>query len=393
MSKTLVNNNPGDRNTDATVHIGQLDDRVTEDLLWELMVQAGPVKHVYVPRDRITGKHFGYGFCEFHSELDAAYATRILNMINLFSKPIRLAQSSLDRHPHDVGANLFVGNLAPSVDEKLLYDAFSAFGTILETPHVMREPESDLSKGYGFVKYTTFEASDNAVATMNGQYICNRSIVVQYAFKKDSDGRERHGSQAERLIAQAGSRAKSLSLDERFRPHTMFSDKPASRKTDHRSPVASHTGPPQSSTPNMPPPPHPFSQFGSYPFYQPQITMPSYATYPLYQPYAPYPQQPLAPMGAPMNVSTAYQRFQPAAMAASGPPFSSQHMPNQHSSMRSAPFRPKPSSYRQNVGGNVPTHSTGAGAEQSVGQNTAPVSDTVNPENKEPPSAKMTTDT
>lgn len=32
----------------------------------------------------------------------------------------------------DVGANLFVGNLDPEVDEKLLYDTFSAFGMILQ---------------------------------------------------------------------------------------------------------------------------------------------------------------------------------------------------------------------------------------------------------------------
>ena len=43
----------------------------------------------------------------------------------------------------DIGANLFIGNLDPEIDEKLLYDTFSAFGVILETPkvflHVMRK--------------------------------------------------------------------------------------------------------------------------------------------------------------------------------------------------------------------------------------------------------------
>lgn len=35
-----------------------------------------------------------------------------------------------------MGANLFIGNLDPEVDEKLLYDTFSAFGVILQTPKV-----------------------------------------------------------------------------------------------------------------------------------------------------------------------------------------------------------------------------------------------------------------
>ena len=35
---------------------------------------------------------------------------------------------------------------------------------------------------------------------MNGQYLCNRAITVSYARKKDGGG-ERHGSQAERMMA------------------------------------------------------------------------------------------------------------------------------------------------------------------------------------------------
>jgi len=33
----------------------------------------------------------------------------------------------------EVGANLFIGNLDPEVDEKMLYDTFSTFGMILST--------------------------------------------------------------------------------------------------------------------------------------------------------------------------------------------------------------------------------------------------------------------
>ena len=32
-----------DRNQDATIYCGDLDDRVDEPLLWELFIQAGPV--------------------------------------------------------------------------------------------------------------------------------------------------------------------------------------------------------------------------------------------------------------------------------------------------------------------------------------------------------------
>lgn len=32
-----------ERNQDATVYVGNLDERCTETLVWELMLQAGPV--------------------------------------------------------------------------------------------------------------------------------------------------------------------------------------------------------------------------------------------------------------------------------------------------------------------------------------------------------------
>lgn len=87
-----------------------------------------------------------------------------------------------------VGANLFIGNLDPEVDEKLLYDTFSAFGVVVATPKIMRDPETGNSKGFGFVSFDCFEASDAAIEAMNGQFLCNRSISVAYAYKKDTKG-------------------------------------------------------------------------------------------------------------------------------------------------------------------------------------------------------------
>lgn len=62
---------------------------MTEAILWELFVNAGPVTTVNMPKDRITGTHQGFGFIEFMSEEDADYAIKIMNMIKLFGKPIK----------------------------------------------------------------------------------------------------------------------------------------------------------------------------------------------------------------------------------------------------------------------------------------------------------------
>ncbi len=119
------------------------------------------------------------------------------------------------------------------MDEKLLYDTFSAFGVILQTPKVsfcfilsrkriiefvfqiMRDPDSGNSKGYAFINFANFDGSDTALEAMNGQYLCNRPITVSYAFKKEAKG-ERHGSAAERLLAAQNP------LSHSDKPHTLF---------------------------------------------------------------------------------------------------------------------------------------------------------------------------
>jgi splicing factor 3B subunit 4 len=66
--------------------VGGLDEKVSEAVLWELFVQAGPVVSVNMPKDRVTGTHQGFGFVEFMAEEDADYAIKIMNMIKLFGK-------------------------------------------------------------------------------------------------------------------------------------------------------------------------------------------------------------------------------------------------------------------------------------------------------------------
>ncbi|PWA66743.1 nucleotide-binding alpha-beta plait domain-containing protein [Artemisia annua] len=255
VGANLLGQHSAERNQDATAYVGNLEPQATEELLWELFVQAGPVVNVYVPKDRVTNLHQGYGFVEFRSEEDADYAIKVLNMIKLFGKPIRVNKASQDKKSLDVGANLFVGNLDPDVDEKLLYDTFSAFGVIVTNPKIMRDPETGNSRGFGFISYDSFEASDAAIESMNGQYLCNRQITVSYAYKKDTKG-ERHGTPAERTLA---SRNPST---QKSRPHTMFASGPPTLPQPNGAPLpprpfANGAVPPVSAIPAIRPPPPP----------------------------------------------------------------------------------------------------------------------------------------
>ncbi|KAF8816174.1 hypothetical protein BYT27DRAFT_6466633 [Phlegmacium glaucopus] len=45
-------------------------------------------------------------------------------------------------------------NLGGNVDEQLLYDTFSARGTMATTVKIVRDPSSGASRGHDFVSYT-----------------------------------------------------------------------------------------------------------------------------------------------------------------------------------------------------------------------------------------------
>ncbi|GLI82047.1 spliceosome-associated protein 49 [Penicillium ochrochloron] len=189
-----------EQDKEATVYIGNLDERASDSLVWELMLQAGRIVNVHLPKDRVTQSHQGYGFVEYISEEDAEYASRVMNGIRLYGKPIRVNKASADKQKSvEIGAELFVGNLDPMVSEQVLYDTFSRFGTLVNLPKIARD-DNNLSKGYGFVSFADFESSDAAITNMNGQYLMNKQVSVQYAYKKDGKG-ERHGDEAERTLA------------------------------------------------------------------------------------------------------------------------------------------------------------------------------------------------
>ncbi|CAK7568570.1 MAG: Spliceosome-associated protein 49 [Sporothrix epigloea] len=192
-----------EQNKEATIYVGNLDERFAEPLLWELMTQMGPVVNVHMPMDRVSRQHLGFGFVEFDTPESADYASRCLNGVRLFGKPVRVNKASADRQrATDIGAELFVNNLDLQVDEKILYDTFVQFGRLVVAPNIVRD-QNNVSKGYGFVSFDSFEASDAARAALHGQYLLSQQISVEYAYKKDGKG-ERHGDESERKLAAEG---------------------------------------------------------------------------------------------------------------------------------------------------------------------------------------------
>ena len=79
-----------------------------------------------------------------------------------------------------MGNKLYVGNLAYSVRDDSLLQAFSQFGTVTSAK-VMMDRETGRSKGFGFVEMGSDPEAQAAINGMNGQPIDGRAVVVNEA--------------------------------------------------------------------------------------------------------------------------------------------------------------------------------------------------------------------
>ena len=79
-----------------------------------------------------------------------------------------------------MGNKLYVGNLAYSVRDDSLQEAFAQFGTVTSAK-VMMDRETGRSKGFGFVEMGSDAEAQSAINGMNGQALEGRAIVVNDA--------------------------------------------------------------------------------------------------------------------------------------------------------------------------------------------------------------------
>ena len=79
--------------------------------------------------------------------------------------------------------NMYVGNLNYKVRESDLEQAFGAYGTITSVK-VIKDRETNKSKGFAFVEMSNDEEAAEAMNTLNGTELMGRQLVIKEALPK-----------------------------------------------------------------------------------------------------------------------------------------------------------------------------------------------------------------
>ncbi|OKO93385.1 Oligouridylate-binding protein 1 [Penicillium subrubescens] len=170
------------------LYVGGLDPRVTEDILKQIFETTGHVVSVkIIPDKNFNSKGNNYGFVEFDDPGAAERAMQTLNGRRIHQSEIRVnwayQSNSTSKEDTSNHFHIFVGDLSNEVNDEVLTQAFSAFGSVSEA-RVMWDMKTGRSRGYGFVAFRDRTDADKALTAMDGEWLGSRAIRCNWANQK-----------------------------------------------------------------------------------------------------------------------------------------------------------------------------------------------------------------
>ncbi|KAH6834344.1 binding protein 2 [Perilla frutescens var. hirtella] len=189
-----------DKTKFTNVFVKNISASTTEEDLKSIFGEFGPMTSVAVMRDE-AGHSKCFGFVNFNNAEDAARSVEMLNgrKFNGMEWYVSRAQKKSEReleiklqreqiakevHERSLGMNnLYIKNIDDNVDNEKLKGLFAPFGNIVSCK-VMIDPKG-ISKGYGFVAFSTSQEASKAISEMNGKIIGSKPLYVSIAEKKE----------------------------------------------------------------------------------------------------------------------------------------------------------------------------------------------------------------
>ncbi|CAK0783496.1 hypothetical protein CVIRNUC_006695 [Coccomyxa viridis] len=166
------------------LYVGNLHSSVSQEMLQEIFSTLGPVGEIKIIKDKLTGLSAGYGFVQYLDPRAAEMALQSLNGRVLHGQELRVnwAFQKDQREDSSSQFQIFVGDLASDVNDKMLLDAFFPFGCT--DARVMWDHNTGRTKGYGFVAFKARADAEKALAQMSGAMLGSRRIRCGWAQHK-----------------------------------------------------------------------------------------------------------------------------------------------------------------------------------------------------------------
>ncbi|XP_057977294.1 polyadenylate-binding protein 7-like isoform X2 [Malania oleifera] len=185
--------------TFTNLYVKHLCEDWTEDILRDKFSEFGKVCSVAIMKDG-AGKSRGFGFINFELPEEAKKAVEALNGVPLGSKNLFVgrAQKKAEREEllkrerelmlkchteKSKASNLYVKNIDVSVDDNKLREHFSGCGQVLSAKVMCSD--NGMSKGFGFVSFSSPEEAKRALDTLHGTSFQGRSLYVAIAQRRE----------------------------------------------------------------------------------------------------------------------------------------------------------------------------------------------------------------
>ncbi|XP_017251664.1 polyadenylate-binding protein 7 isoform X1 [Daucus carota subsp. sativus] len=203
----------------TNLYVKNLDLEVNEELLKEKFSEFGKIASLIISKDE-NDKSRGFGFVNFDSPDDARRAMETMNGSQLAgSKVLYVARAQKksereqllrrqfeERRKEKIlkyqASNVYVKNIHDKVSDTELREQFSQCGTITSAK-LMRD-EKGISKGFGFVCFSTPEEANKAVTSFHGFMLHGKPLYVAIAQRKEERQAQLQLQFAQRVAGLAG---------------------------------------------------------------------------------------------------------------------------------------------------------------------------------------------
>jgi nucleolin len=192
----------GEAANSPNLFVGNLSWNVDEEWLRQEFEGFGELSGVRLMIDRSTNRSKGFGYVEFVNATDAAKAHaekqgaeldgRVMNVDFANAKPNDGQKQDNRRKSYgdqtgEPTETLFLGNLSFDATNDVISDSFSPYGTVMGV-RLPTDRETGQPKGFGYVTFASVDEAKAALEGMQGGYIENRPVRLDYSQPRPNNG-------------------------------------------------------------------------------------------------------------------------------------------------------------------------------------------------------------